>query len=682
MSELLESFTVGGLTALAMGGSAKAIDVAKYGVDGSKANSIINQINELNAEEYNLERNNKLNSDLSAQYAEKRLKLVNELGNQLSQMDTDSKKYTKLTVDNNIDAISNFNAKKQVVYEAVDSMNKKYGADLKIEFKNNETISKENSGLKIDGYIDNKTNTIVINEQSVDPYSVILAHEITHSTENNALYKEISNDILSSMSKEQLDASYENLKKLYGKATSTEQLNKEIVANYMGKALGSNSKTILNTFAKKPNVVSKVINWLDSKLSKNSVNNAEKQELNNIRNKMQNLLQSERLESNTNFALEYSARKYVSRVSVPTYHKNIIEDNLKKAFIETDARILNDYTIIAGKTVYIVDANNSLEYGIYDGLEFDNKHLAELGKKEIDNYVKKVGRYRKQGEDNLFKTWGEESSWGSVRSKYNDIQINRNGVQNTNGESSNNSKRIYENDAEINERRYSINPTQQEKTIQEANDSQGNKLSKQQQEYFKNSKIRDYSGNLFVMYHGTSNNDFNVFDRAKSSKQTHINNLGVGHYFTSSQTEANKYVGEHGRIIEAYLNIQNPYVITNNARIFTKETLGKIAEESNVSLQKLINEGGKNVVNEYLKKLGYDGIVWNSGVGETITAVAFDSNQIKKVTNDSPTSNNDIRYSLSPTQQEKTVDEVIDETKKKVQTRITRINKNDSIVKQ
>lgn len=395
MSELLESFTVGGLTALAMGGSAKAIDVAKYGVDGSKANSIINQISELNAEEYNLERNNKLNSDLSAQYAEKRLKLVNELGNQLSKMDTDSKKYTKLTVDNNIDAISNFNAKKQVVYEAVDSMNKKYGTDLKIEFQDSKTISGGNNSLKIDGYIDNKTNTIVINEQSVDPYSVILAHEITHSTENNALYKEISNDILSSMSKEQLDASYENLKKLYGKATSTEQLNKEIVANYMGKALGSNSKTILNTFAKKPNVVSKVINWLDSKLSKNSVNNAEKQELNNIRNKMQNLLQSKKLESGNNLDVKYKRGVINVNINTNGIPKNLPKQKYSSIVNQIQNRLyeLHQTESYLENTLITFSDTNDLTFVKYSSLDKETNVItnSEIEYIEIDDYCSSIG---------------------------------------------------------------------------------------------------------------------------------------------------------------------------------------------------------------------------------------------------------------------------------------------------
>ena len=42
-------------------------------------------------------------------------------------------------------------------------------------------------------------------------------------------------------------------------------------------------------------------------------------------------------------------------------------------------------------------------------------------------------------------------------------------------------------------------------------DSEGTQLSEGQQEYFKDSKVRDENGNLKIMYHGTAN-DFTVFN--------------------------------------------------------------------------------------------------------------------------------------------------------------------------
>ncbi|MDD5882843.1 MAG: hypothetical protein PUD70_02030 [Firmicutes bacterium] len=42
-------------------------------------------------------------------------------------------------------------------------------------------------------------------------------------------------------------------------------------------------------------------------------------------------------------------------------------------------------------------------------------------------------------------------------------------------------------------------------------DSSGTQLSKEQADYFRNSKVRDDQENLLVMYHGTSNGGFTKF---------------------------------------------------------------------------------------------------------------------------------------------------------------------------
>ena len=62
--------------------------------------------------------------------------------------------------------------------------------------------------------------------------------------------------------------------------------------------------------------------------------------------------------------------------------------------------------------------------------------------------------------------------------------------------------------------------TQQEGTVNKkyslSKDSDGKQLTKEQQEYFKDSKMRDADGNLKIMYHGSQNGGFHVFDPAYS----------------------------------------------------------------------------------------------------------------------------------------------------------------------
>lgn len=78
-------------------------------------------------------------------------------------------------------------------------------------------------------------------------------------------------------------------------------------------------------------------------------------------------------------------------------------------------------------------------------------------------------------------------------------------------------------------------------------DSNGQQLSKAQQEYFKDCKIRDDNGNLKVMYHG-SPAQFTVFDKKKAKSSGYY---GRGFYFSESESHA----GQYGSKYEVYLNI-------------------------------------------------------------------------------------------------------------------------------
>ena len=90
-------------------------------------------------------------------------------------------------------------------------------------------------------------------------------------------------------------------------------------------------------------------------------------------------------------------------------------------------------------------------------------------------------------------------------------------------------------------------------------DSEGKKLTKEQSDYFKDSKMRDENGNLKVMYHGTPNGNFTVFKD--------------GTYFTENKWYADLYqnpgassistgkVATNPKPFEVYLDIKKPFDI-------------------------------------------------------------------------------------------------------------------------
>lgn len=116
--------------------------------------------------------------------------------------------------------------------------------------------------------------------------------------------------------------------------------------------------------------------------------------------------------------------------------------------------------------------------------------------------------------------------------------------------------------------------TQTEKTVKRElsdRDSSGIQLSKEQADYFRNSKVRDEKGNLLVMYHGTPNGGFTKFRS--------------GSYFTQNPDYAALYQNPGASMLgykkgadnpqnyQVYLNIEKPFDTRNpkERRIFVQE---------------------------------------------------------------------------------------------------------------
>ena len=202
-------------------------------------------------------------------------------------------------------------------------------------------------------------------------------------------------------------------------------------------------------------------------------------------------------------------------------------------------------------------------------------------------------------------------------------------------------------------------------------DNQGRTLTKEQQEYFKDSKVRDEDGNLLTVYHGTKQ-DFTVFENKLMGKNAG-NALGEGYYFTSHKPYAEMYknlnnTDNKGKVLETYIDIKNPL---DKSTYNANEMIEKVDEIVSVveptreqnnpyySLHRKYVEGKLNTFagfidyvkgfstvqdttsNEIFSKLGYDGIINGKEY------VVFNSNQIKNVDNLNPTESDDIRHSLT-----------------------------------
>lgn len=176
-------------------------------------------------------------------------------------------------------------------------------------------------------------------------------------------------------------------------------------------------------------------------------------------------------------------------------------------------------------------------------------------------------------------------------------------------------------------------------------DSKGRELTEEQQAFFRDSKITDTEGRLLVLYHGTTAyGEITKFRRGRSGW------LGPGIYLASRKADAQRYadaMGEgNGQLYELYANVTKPLVVTDGNPVpeILREAYGRDSVYKSRSAKQ--SNDTHIITSADIKKLqgkGYDGIQWNFG-GNTEVSV-FSAEQIKRVDNESPTSDPDIRRS-------------------------------------
>ena len=238
-------------------------------------------------------------------------------------------------------------------------------------------------------------------------------------------------------------------------------------------------------------------------------------------------------------------------------------------------------------------------------------------------------------------------------------------------------------------------------------DSTGRQLSEQQQEYFKDSKVRDAEGRLMPLYHQTSA-EFTVFDTRHKGAGTGDDETPFGVFLKSSS----KDIGVNGsRQMELYADIKNPLQVRDRSELVSrlvemspeyaalKSQSDAIDKEYSQKFEKakkdfvdfitewrrqnpdaprsalyevdefnkvfdaedsLVEEWGKakddlalqakKAITSALRNNGYDGVIISKDSGSfgrtTDAYIALDASQVKNVDNLTPTSDPDIRYQL------------------------------------
>ena len=191
--------------------------------------------------------------------------------------------------------------------------------------------------------------------------------------------------------------------------------------------------------------------------------------------------------------------------------------------------------------------------------------------------------------------------------------------------------------------------------------SDGERLTEQQQEYFKDSKVRDEEGRLMVMYHGTPNGNYDKF--RSGTYFTPMADYAENYQNPSASSISVKRNADNPTTFKAYLNMVKPFDTRNEAerQIFMDEYYRKFGTGAPLMESGLPDWTDGMDLQEFLQdEMGYDydGLILdeggvpddNGGVkSRGLSYVIFDPAQAKTTDNLTPTSDARYRYSLKET---------------------------------
>ncbi len=554
---------------------------------------------------------------------------------------------------------------------------------IQYEFTTSEDL--KNRGYNVDKRVINGLNTddgkILINVDSDSIINRVVGHETTHLFENTEDYQTLQNEVFEyAKTKGDFDKLKAELTEAY-KNVKGANIDNELTSELVGQYVFSDTEFVQN-LSKHRNIFQKVYDEIKHLYKMATAGSKEARQLEKVKHTFEKVYQNNQAHVSTE--TEYHVSKNISddidkvlndineRTPVklrdftpqvlvqngikdlPMYEnpshirKNILtEAEAKKLGLKINPR--DNYHGL-GKELYIkaIDSldnprvilknNNNNNYLVVTVIKDKNGNSivtpieietqTSVNKVMIDiNRIKSVYGYeRKNNIDlndyikynlknkNFTKIYEQKKERGTGFSTVASSSAN-NVSQSNNNVKSNTSNKQYASISK-NNTKYSLSKV----------DNQGNTLTKQQQKFFKDSKVRDENGNLKVMYHGTPNGVFNQFDKSFIGKRGSFLSSRLGFYFSEDKSYADLMAREGGKeqnpkVFKVYLNIKKPL------NIFSTE---------------LFKESDVKKVEEQLLNGNYDGIIDEFG-----NAVVFNSNQIKNIDNLNPTSNEDIRYSLN-----------------------------------
>lgn len=584
----------------------------------------------------------------------------------------------------------------------------------KYGFVNNEQLKElgyEAEGASINGLVrvdkDGATK-VLINTDSDKAINTIIGHETTHLLEDANEYKALQNIVKEyATTKGDYDGRLKQITKLYEGTNAN--IENEVTADLVGDYLFTDEQFINSLSTKEPNVFKKVYDYIKHAYKMATAGSKEARQLEQVKRSFdkaykqisktttQEVKDNSLTEADSNTGnvrqdydnsedktlYQYIKDALAGKLSKKSFHKlsDSISDRLANDIEKIVGFSVKGYgNEISPGNIRHIDKEHG-ENGSTDQSMSDVHDLAKVGY-VINNYDNiregKGSREYKNSDGSQAKTVElqkkiDEEYYYVVEAvpdaKLKTLHVvsaykNKNDTFSEEAVSKDPSRYVQD-EPQSNVSSENMIPTKEDIV----NGKQSRSLTKEQEEYFKDSKVRDENGNLKVMYHGTSAGGHTVFDPYGKAK---YGLFGMGSYFTDNKSVAESYTekgkGNNKQIYETYLNITNPIDMDAAAdpEAWSKALPGANfpTEGTNEDFYRAMEEyfedqeysrwEASEAALETLEGMGYDGITHIGGgrfnkKDETRHQVyiAFQPEQVKNIDNTSPTADPDIRYSLS-----------------------------------
>ena len=659
---------------------AKPID-GQIDIENNVQNPAKNQNNNSQQQITQIKNKNSLNQNVEGQVETKFSKILNN--KELPMQSYVYEKSDNVKIDSLRQQASKYFNNSQEAHNFVDMLEKI------ITDKNISINLDTNLGEKINGQY--KDGVITINPNSNRAGEFLAIHELTHAIGTDSMIKMVENYRKSNA---EFDSQVKKLLQNYNQS----EINEEALADVAGQLFG-NQEYINNLEKTNPNVFKTIYNEIKYLWHQFTGYKNQDQFVDDLMFKWEQAYRKQNKENNnsTKYSIQTDSdgKQYV-RVDTD---QSVFEGIESKDYSKIARMYMQDY--LKGSTQLTEsDSTNIGNKGItkYTNPKQQNKYIDEKMKltPELKN-VLKVAEKVKSGlptkDTSKFPNWeyykfqfelGGKKFEGLINIgidkegkkhfyEINKIHTTSNSYVSTSKSSStdfiNNS--IAPSNENVNTAKYSKQEFENNSVNLPKTDNKGNMLSKQQQEYFKDSKVRDENGKLKVVYHGTNNPGFTEFNRNVT-------------YFTDNKDVANTYTGNNG-VYEGYLNITNPITIEANGEKWSMIDINNISIDGIDNIKGFLDEYGASAWKEKGAirtstadlisaisdaiddgKIDSDGVIikniydegaYSDSAGTKLgnDYVAFKSNQFKNKINSNPTTKNDIRYSKSEDNSNKTL---------------------------